>query len=310
MLPLFIPALASHFSGVALAEPVPLPDLQWRVVNDTVMGGVSEGRLVSIDGGTRFTGELSLESNGGFVSIRSDPRTLPLDDVRALRVTVKGDGRTWNLTARRSDVPLRAGSYRADFATLDGEPVTVTLPLADFEARSFGRPVPDAPALQAAPDRITSVGFLLADGNPGPFQLDVLSVEALTQAEDSAAPTLEEARWTHRLIAVVAADPDDPRVKAVRDAFRARADEVSDRKLRLVTVLGDPEDGMQVAGVDAPANALVDAWSITPGTAFQAVLVGLDGGVKAKTPDAVDLDAWFARIDAMPMRMEELRRRR
>jgi hypothetical protein len=140
------------------------------------MGGVSTGRLETIEGGQRFTGELSLESNGGFVSIRSVPSDLGLDRASALQVTVRGDGRTWSVNAYREDVPLRAGSYRIDLPTKKGEVTTVTVPFASFEARSFGRPVPRAPALDTNPGAITQLGFLLADKNPGPFQLDVLDV--------------------------------------------------------------------------------------------------------------------------------------
>jgi len=39
------------------------------------------------------------------------------------------------------------------------------------------------------------------------------------------------------------------------------------------------------------------------------LLVGLDGEVKARTTEPVDPDAWFARIDSMPMREAELRER-
>ncbi len=42
----------------------------WRAINDGVMGGISAGRMVGIDYGLSFEGELSLENNGGFASVR------------------------------------------------------------------------------------------------------------------------------------------------------------------------------------------------------------------------------------------------
>ena len=42
----------------------------WRAVNDSVMGGVSMGRMVKAEDTLRFDGELSLENNGGFASVR------------------------------------------------------------------------------------------------------------------------------------------------------------------------------------------------------------------------------------------------
>ena len=40
----------------------------WRSINDAVMGGLSSGGMMQLDAGLRFTGELSLENNGGFSS--------------------------------------------------------------------------------------------------------------------------------------------------------------------------------------------------------------------------------------------------
>ncbi|MFN3199531.1 MAG: CIA30 family protein [Bradymonadia bacterium] len=159
-----------------------MAELDWTVVNDTVMGGVSTSSVVMNDGVLHFTGKLSLEQNGGFTSIRSQPLALPLANARALRITVRGDGRRYDLTLRRSDVPLRAGSYRVKIPTTE-KATTLEIPLSDFRPSSFGRAVHGAPALDAVPERIESIGFLLADKNPGPFRLEVLSIEAVPGAE-------------------------------------------------------------------------------------------------------------------------------
>ena len=165
--------------AMAAASPM-INDLDWFVVNDTVMGGVSSS-TVEVEDTLVFTGELSLERNGGFTSVRSRPGELSLDGVRALRVTLRGDGRFYDLTLERSDVPLRAGSYRVTVGTVDAVTV-MEIPLADFRPTSFGRPVSGAPALDAAPERIDSLGFLLGDKNPGPFELEVIAIEPIPGA--------------------------------------------------------------------------------------------------------------------------------
>ncbi len=161
-------------------EPAMASDLverSWVVVNDTVMGGVSSGQ---VDPGPplRFTGDLSLEQGGGFVSIRSRDSDLGLEDALALRIHLRGDARTWDVTLRRADVPLRAGSYRVP-VPVGPEGATVVVPLADFRPTAFGRPVWGLPALDRARDAITSVGFLLSASEPGPFTLEVLSIEVV-----------------------------------------------------------------------------------------------------------------------------------
>ena len=161
----------------ALATPM-LSDLNWRTVNDTVMGGVSSS---SVEAGETlvFSGDLSLEQNGGFTSIRGAGVNGSLAEATGLQVRLSGDGRTYDLTLERSDVRMRAGNYRVKIQTVAGEVTELTVPFSDFRPTSFGRPVDGAPALDSATEQISQVGFLLADGNPGPFHLEVLSIDSV-----------------------------------------------------------------------------------------------------------------------------------
>ena len=72
---------------------------KWRVVVDGVMGGRSTGQIERQQNSLVFTGETSLENNGGFSSIRAPVPAGSLAGYDSLRVRVKGDGRTWK-TAR------------------------------------------------------------------------------------------------------------------------------------------------------------------------------------------------------------------
>lgn len=171
----------------ALAADLVAQDLQWRCVNDTVMGGVSSSRIEPDGEALRFSGTLSLDNNGGFTSVRTDPAELSLAGVAGFRVRVVGDGRAYDFTVRRSDVPIRGGSYRVRIETTAGEEQTFELPLSAFQATAFGRPI-SAPPLAAAPERISSVGFLLADKQPGAFALEIRGIEPYT------APLPEAAR--------------------------------------------------------------------------------------------------------------------
>lgn len=167
--------LAATASALILA-----PGLRWDVVNDGVMGGVSTGRAAPLaGGGVRFEGELSLDNSGGFASVRSAGARLPIADGAGLRVTVLGDGRLWQVTLRRDDVPLRGGSYRAAIQTTAGAVTTHALAWSAFEATSFGRPVPTAPPLATGLGQVSSIGLLLADKTPGPFAVELRAAEVL-----------------------------------------------------------------------------------------------------------------------------------
>ena len=49
---------------------------QWSIVNDDVMGGISQGQAQAVDDVLLFRGQISLENNGGFssVSFKPDPK--------------------------------------------------------------------------------------------------------------------------------------------------------------------------------------------------------------------------------------------
>lgn len=151
----------------------------WQVVNDGVMGGVSDGRFRITDSRMlEFSGTLSLENNGGFASVRSKARSLGFKQGDVLVVMVRGDGRAYlmNLYLNRS---ATAFSYRAAMQTKRDEWMEVRVPLDRFEATSFGRAVRGVGAVK--PDQINSVGFMLSDKQAGPFRLEVQSISVQRQ---------------------------------------------------------------------------------------------------------------------------------
>ena len=174
----------------------------WAVVNDTVMGGVSQSAFEQTDeGNLRFTGELSLANNGGFVSIRNRSRQLGLGDAREIALRVRGDGRTYYLDLR-SNRQQMAGSFRAAFTTVENDWQEVSIPLNKFVAQSFGRPLRN---VKLDPSTITSIGFTLSDKKPGPFQLEIeyvksIEVESRNENAKEPSPAIELVEKQLRLI--------------------------------------------------------------------------------------------------------------
>jgi NADH dehydrogenase [ubiquinone] 1 alpha subcomplex assembly factor 1 len=144
---------------------------EWVSVNDDVMGGVSEGSCsVTPEGLLRFRGDVSLENNGGFASIRSLPQPHDLSAFRGLVLRVRGDGKRYACNLR-TGFSIRAGAYRRSFETVEGQWLTISLGFRDFVPTSFGRALPDAPALDTS--EIRSIGFTVSDGQEGPFELEL-----------------------------------------------------------------------------------------------------------------------------------------
>ncbi len=151
------------------------PDIEnWRIVVDGVMGGRSTGQLEQRQDVMVFTGETSLENNGGFSSIRAPVPAGSLAGYDALRVRVKGDGRTWILGARgRSG--MGADSYWSRFETSAGEWQTVTVPIAEMVRQYFGTPIRG----RLQPSGVRGVEFYIYDKQAGPFRLEVDEIEAV-----------------------------------------------------------------------------------------------------------------------------------
>jgi hypothetical protein len=58
--------------------------------------------------------------------------------------------------------------------TVAGEWTEARVPVREFVANSFGRPVPGAGPVD--PTRVTSIGITLSDKQPGGFTLEVASI--------------------------------------------------------------------------------------------------------------------------------------
>jgi monofunctional biosynthetic peptidoglycan transglycosylase len=142
----------------------------WTVINDVVMGGVSSSRFVVEKPGTAvFSGVVSLENNGGFASANMKPAQFDLSDCDGIRFRVKGDGKSYKITLKNEGA-FNGFSYRFEFATKDGEWLTIDAPFSSFVPKFMGETT-SAPPVDRA--RIKTFGFLIADKQDGPFRLEI-----------------------------------------------------------------------------------------------------------------------------------------
>lgn len=148
----------------------------WEVVNDAVMGGVSEGHFeVTEDNILRLFGNVSPENNGGFASIKSTDKLIDLSNYSGIELKVKGDGKKYKLNLRTTEFK-RSYYYQHRFSANSGQWQTIKLPFADFEAVSRGKRVFLAPKL--AKDKIISFGLMISDKQFGRFNLELETLKA------------------------------------------------------------------------------------------------------------------------------------
>ena len=175
-----------HYGGGAAKIDLMDVSLQWRSIDDRVMGGQSRSRMaIAPDGGGCFEGELVI-AGGGFASVRS---VIPLGSfaaARALLLRCCGDGRPGYKLTLKTDSAVDGVQYQLGFSPPTNSTAGyVRLPLSDFKANFRGQPVPNAPPIRG--EQIVQVGLMLSRYDDtrvnehvqaGPFRLRVYSLEA------------------------------------------------------------------------------------------------------------------------------------
>jgi monofunctional biosynthetic peptidoglycan transglycosylase len=167
-----LPAIGDESKPVAEFTPEESEKFDWRVVDDGVMGGLSQGnREIGDDGILRFFGTLSLENNGGFSSLRAGNIKMDLSGGEGLVLRVKGDGRTYQLRLGTEARYLgREMSFQAGFPTTKGEWNEVKVPFNRFLGSWRGKELPE---IVFDPSKVRLIGLQLADKKQGPFELRV-----------------------------------------------------------------------------------------------------------------------------------------
>ncbi len=143
----------------------------WRTINDDVMGGISQSKFkLNSDGTATFSGNLSLENNGGFASVRASVMESEREGFDGAILRVKGDGKTYNLRFRTNQ-NYDGVSYQAKFNTEVEKWIEIKLPFDNFEPVFRGRKVPNQPLLES--QNIGQTGILIADEQLGVFNLQI-----------------------------------------------------------------------------------------------------------------------------------------
>lgn len=152
-------------------------DRGWRAVNDNVMGGRSLGQVIVRDGRLQFEGSINTQG-GGFASIRRTIEVGELLGAKAVSLRLKGDGRQYRLTLRdNKQVRGRSVSYQAGFSTSPkGQWQNVRIELNGLRASLFGRPMAVG---EVDLGSVWSIGIIIADGQDGPFALQLDKLEFL-----------------------------------------------------------------------------------------------------------------------------------
>jgi len=144
----------------------------WRITNDGVMGGLSNGNMSFYSEHGVFSGDISLDNNGGFSSVFRALENLP-ESLDQLVIDIEGDGQAYQLRVVMYINGYRL-AYKHDFKTVANKREKLIFQLADFQATFRGRMIKDAPVLSS--EDIREVGFLMTKKIAGKFSLSIFQL--------------------------------------------------------------------------------------------------------------------------------------
>ena len=146
----------------------------WGIVNDGVMGGISKSNIYLNEvNNIIFAGDVSLENNGGFASIRRGFDGSQLKGSSAFLLRVKGDGSIYKF---RLTMKGSYANYSADFKTTKDQWMDIEIPVENFKPYYFGRSI-RAPKLKV--HKVNSMGILISDKQEGAFALEIEYIKSL-----------------------------------------------------------------------------------------------------------------------------------
>jgi len=142
--------------------------------------------------------------------------------------------------------------------------------------------------------------------------LYILIIALITN--DAISQDLKKYQWENRLVLILSQKEDSKAYEQQIAHLISLPKELKERKIIVYQVLPDRYKLMnyQKKGKEnkwISSSLLYDQYGNKEG-GFKVVLIGLDGGVKLKSFNLLEVSELFATIDSMPMRRAELENKR
>ncbi len=144
----------------------------WYIVDDNVMGGRSSGTFgLSADGFGVFEGDISIENNGGFSSVRYGFERLAVKSYSKVVIKLKGDSKDYQFRIKANE-----GDYYSFISTFKttGEWQEIEILLDDMYPSFRGRKL-DQPNFNA--DHIEEITILFGNKKTEHFILIIEKIE-------------------------------------------------------------------------------------------------------------------------------------
>lgn len=144
----------------------------WAVINDGVMGGVSQGKIQLTEDAILYHGTISLKNNGGFSSLRGPYERMDLSQFTKVSIRLKqskGQVFAFQLDTNRA---WYLPNYKHILKTETEDWETITVSLADFKEYQVGRETGRIIASEQL-GQVIRLGFINTGKKSGPFELEI-----------------------------------------------------------------------------------------------------------------------------------------
>lgn len=140
----------------------------WAIEDDGVMGGLSKGRFrLTPEGNAEFSGNVSLENDGGFSSLQWNFDPIDTQGFSRFVLRIRGDGKRYLLLTEAA--PGDRHYYQAEFET-NGDWQTLEIPFADMVPHFRGDRL-DQPNFPGK--TVAQVRFMIANKKAESFRLEI-----------------------------------------------------------------------------------------------------------------------------------------
>jgi len=147
----------------------------WRIVNDGVMGGLSQSIAIFTNNSVLFKGTVSLKNNGGFAMLRSPIGSFDLSNFKTVKIKFRSKGRDFSLRLATSELYFKP-NYKHRFRSESEDWEIIELSLSDFQEFTLGRLTGSDISAENMKD-ILRIGIILNDKIEGPFEIEVDYIE-------------------------------------------------------------------------------------------------------------------------------------
>jgi hypothetical protein len=143
----------------------------WRIVDDVVMGGRSNGDVtINKVGNGLFHGEVSLENNGGFSMVQYRFETKDVSNYSRVLIKLKGDSKAYQFRIKSN--ANDSHSYISSFETT-GEWQTIEVPFNTMYPAFRGRKLNIG---NFTGKKMEGIAFLIGNKKAEAFELEIDSI--------------------------------------------------------------------------------------------------------------------------------------